>query len=674
MARPTIPPVSQATRLRVCARAEEGAHAMTGMVPEDVYRLTGVADPRVSPDGARVAYPVWRIDGESNEYRGAIWISPVDGSSAPRQFTSGEKRDVDPRWSPDGSRLAFTSNRDGDHSQLYVIPTEGGEPERLTKLDESVSDPQWSPDGSRIAFVARVPDEAYKQKDDKRRPPRRFTRLKYKLEHVGWTGDRPQHLFVVPADGSAEPTQLTSGDFEDTNPVWSPDGKTIAFLSARHEDWDIEHVNDVYLVDAAGGEPRRLTKGGGSFEALSWAPDGTRLASFRYPGVFDDPRHQQTAVIDAQTGEVTMLTESLDRNCGGYPTFREPVWDGDDLVFAVEDRGNTHLYRVPADGSGKPELIVGGERTVTGCDVVNGRLVYSASDPVHLSELFSEGDEPLTRVGRDFESGRELVMAERFTATSADGTEVEAWIMKPAGFEPGRKYPALLNIHGGPFTQYGNRFFDEFQVYTGGGYVVVFSNPRGSSGYSEDWGRAIRGPSNGQGPGWGTVDYEDCMAVIREAVKRFDYVDGERLGVIGGSYGGFMTSWIVGHNDEFKAAVSERAVNQWVSMWGSSDFGWDFKGYMGTFLWEDLDAYVKMSPATYAQEMHTPLLILHSENDLRCPIEQAEQLFVTLRLMKREVEMVRFPEESHELTRSGNPVHRVQRFEIVLDWFDRHLK
>ena len=245
--------------------------------------------------------------------------------------------------------------------------------------------------------------------------------------------------------------------------------------------------------------------------------------------------------------------------------------------------------------------------------------------------------------------------------------------MRPAGFKEGEKYPLLLNIHGGPFTQYGNKFFDEFQVYAGAGYAVVYSNPRGSSGYSEDWGRAIRGPVN-EGPGWGTVDYEDLMAVVDEAIKRFDFCDPDRVGVMGGSYGGYMTSWIVGHTDRFQAAISERAVNQWVSMWGSSDFGWDFRGYIGAFLFENLEAYVKMSPATYATNITTPLLILHSENDLRCPIEQGEQLFTTLRLLKREVEFVRFPSEGHELSRSGNPAHRVMRFQIVLDWLDRYLK
>ncbi len=653
---------------------------MNGMVPEDVFELTGVADPRLSPDGTTVAYVVGAVDAKDNDYRGSIWLTPADGSAEPRRFTAGVKHDADPRWSPDGSQLAFTSNREGKAMQLYVMPLAGGEPRRLTSLKEDVTQPEWSPDGSTIAFVARVPDAAYDEEDDKRRQPRRFTRLRYKLDSVGWTGDRRQHLFAVKTDGSGEPVQLTDGDFEDTGPAWSPDGATLAFVSARERDWDTEPVSDVYLVSAEGGEPRRLTQGGGSVDGSSWSADGARLAVQRYPGVFDDPKHTQIGIVDAEDGVIELLTTALDRNCGTYPQLREPLWDEGDILFALEDHGNTHLYRVAADGTRAPELVVGGERTVTGFDVAGGRLVYSADEPTRLSELFAAEARPapaverrLTNVGDAFAAGRELAAAERFTATSADGSEVDAWVMKPIGYEAGKKYPTLLNIHGGPFGQYGNTFFDEFQVYCAAGYVVVFSNPRGSSGSTEEWARAIRGPG-AAGPGWGSVDFEDCMAVTEEAVRRYDFVDGEQLGVIGGSYGGYMTSWIVGHTDRFKAAVSERAVNQLVSEWGSSDLGWDFKGYFGKFVFEDVEAYLSISPATYAERIDTPLLILHSEKDLRCAVEQGEHLFVTLRLLKRPVEFVRFPEESHELTRSGSPAHRVQRFQIVLEWFDRYLK
>ena len=301
---------------------------MTGMVPEDVYELTGVADPRLSPDGTTVAYVVGAVDKDANEYKAAIWLAAADGSAPPRRFTTGEKADGDPRWSPDGAQLAFTSNRSDKASQLYVMPVAGGEPRKLTSLKEDVTQAAWSPDGTRLAFTARVRDEAYEEEDDKKRRPRRLTRLQYKLDSVGWTADRPQHLFVVPADGSSEPVQLTDGDYEDHSPSWSPDGKTIAFVSARHPDWDLEMVNDVYLVDAAGGEPRRLTQGGGTVGSLSWAPDGSRLAVERYAGVFDDPKHSKIALVDVASGEFTVLTGGLDLNCTTYPGMREPLWDG----------------------------------------------------------------------------------------------------------------------------------------------------------------------------------------------------------------------------------------------------------------------------------------------------------------------------------------------------------
>jgi len=644
------------------------------MRPEDVYRLTGVSDPRLRPGGEEVAYVVWAIDEDENEYRQSIWLARTDGSEPPRRLTSGTN-DAQPRWSPDGQQLAFVSKRGEDdkaHRQLYVLPLSGGEPECLTDLKEDVGEPAWSPDGTRIVFSARVPDEAYEEEDEKKRAPRRFTRLQFKLDSVGWTGDRRRHLYVVPADGSAEATQITDGDFEDSNPAWTPDGKSIAFASARGEDWDIELLYDIYIVPAEGGEPKRLTLGDTEHYAPSYSPDGRLLAVKWSPGGFDFPRHRQIAVLDAETGENRqVLTASLDRTCDPYPEIREPIWDGDSIVFAIEDRGNVHVYRVAAAG-GEPELLTGGEIVLTGYDMRDGQIVRTGSTAPNLTELFA-GDKQLTEVGKEFATGCELIAPERFTAVSKDGAEVEAWIARPAGFEEGKRYPLLLNIHGGPFTQYGNGFFDETQVYAGGGYAVVYSNPRGSSGYSEDWGRAIMGPGE-LGPGWGTVDYEDLLAVVDTALERYDFCDPERLGVLGGSYGGYMTSWIVSHTNRFKAACSERAVNNLVSMYGSSDIGWVFKGYHGAFVHDDVETYLQLSPWTYAKQIETPLLILHSEEDLRCDIEQAEQLFTTLRLLKRDVELVRFPAESHELTRSGNPRHRVQRFELVLEWFDRYLK
>ena len=642
------------------------------MVPDDVYGLSGASDPRLDPSGSTVAFGVWTIDRDANEYRSNIWLAPVDGSEPPRRFTTGERRDTTPRWSPDGSRLAFTSSRkEKEPAQLYVIPVGGGEPTRLTELKEDVGEPVWSPDGMQIVFAARARDEAYEEEDGRKRRPRRIDRLHYKLDNEGWTVDRRTQLFVVPVDGSAEPRRITDGDYENSAPAWSPDGSRIAFVSARREDWDTALVEDIFLVDPAGGDAEQLTPGDASHARPVWSPDGRTLAFEYTPGPFDWPRHTQIAVLDVETREPRVLTEALDRNCAPYPTIRELGWDGDRIVFGVEDHGNVHVYAVAADGSTPPELLVGGERVVRGFDAKGDAVVHVSTTPTTFPELYV-GERRVTDLTDAFEP--ELVEPERFTATSADGTEVEAWLVRPHAFDESGRYPVVLNIHGGPFTQYGNNLFDEFQVQAGAGYAVVYANPRGSSGYSEEWGRAIRGPIGDIGPGWGTVDYEDLMAVTDEALKRFEFLDPERTAVMGGSYGGYMTSWIVGHTNRFTTAISERAVNNLFTAAGSSDFFWAFIGMFGGDPWSHTDAYLKHSPSTYAADIETPLLIMHSENDLRCNVEQAEHLFVRMRLLGKEVELVRFTDESHELSRSGSPIHRVTRFELILDWLGRYLR
>jgi len=644
------------------------------MTPEDVYALTGVGDPRISPDGTRIAYQVAWIDQEKNEYRGAVWVAPFDDPGAGIQFTSGEKRDGAARWSPDGGWLAFVSSRGAEKTppQLYVMPAAGGEARKLTDGKEGVESYSWSPDSSRIAFARRVRHAAYDEEEDGKREPRRFTRLFYKLDSVGWLGDRRKHVFVVEVEGGAEARQITEGDFEDDDPVFTPDGQKVVFASLRGDDWDREMITRLYEVSVDGGEPRQLTDDDGSYGSLAFSPDGTKLAYRFEPEDGTYPRHTQVGVMDADYSNPRLLTTSLDLQCGPYPLLREPAWDDDRIYFGAEDRGNVHIYSVPGDGSAEPELVVGGEQLIGLFDLHDGKVAYTATTHMQPMELFV-AEQRATDVTKGFTEGRALGEPERFVAKNGD-VEIDAWIVKPADFEQGKRYPMLLNIHGGPFAQYTSGFFDEVQVYAGGGYVVVWANPRGGSGRSEEWGRAIRGPFDGDGPGWGSVDYDDLMAVVDTALEQYDFIDPERMGVLGGSYGGFMTSWIVGHTNRFKAALSERAVNNMVSAFGSSDIFWVFERQFGAPMWEETQGWLDMSPTTYAKQIETPLLIMHSENDLRCNIEQGEHLFVLLRLMGKETEMVRFPAESHELSRAGSPRHRVLRFEAILEWFDRYLK
>ncbi|MCU1428149.1 MAG: peptidase prolyl oligopeptidase active site domain protein [Actinomycetia bacterium] len=660
---------------------------MLGLRPDDVELLVSAADPRLSPDGTRVAFSVDRPDLEHNRYQTRTWVAPADGSTAAAPQTPEDVNASVARWSPDGALLAYCArpvDDDDAETELRVMPAGGGDHRVVTTSREPIRELEWSPDGSRLAFVARDPDpERYgppgEQRKEKDMPPRRIERLFTRLDSVGWTSDRPARVFVVAAAGANEgPVAITAGPFDASGVTWSPDGARVAFASARHDTADLDWAVDLFVADSTTGALQQLTETGSDYMLPSFAPDGTRLACVLAPTPLEGPWHGRIAIVAGAGGEPTVLTAELDRNCAPYPAVRAPVWDGDALLFLIEDRGFVHLWRVDAGGAGKLEPVLAGARTIAGFDVAGETLAFVALSATSLPEVYVRAHGEELRL-TDFTSAlaehdRQVAAPERFTATAPDGSEIDCWIMEP-DHAPGTRAPVLLNIHGGPFTQYGERVFDEFQFEVGAGFGVLFCNPRGSSGYDEAWGRAIRWPECAidAGSGWGGVDYDDVMACVDEALRRYDWIDADRLGVMGGSYGGYMTSWIIGHTDRFAAAVSERSCNNLLTLEHGSDVAGAFVSYVGVRHIDDPAAYLRQSPISYVREMRTPLLIVHSENDLRCPVNQAEELFVALRLLDRTPEFVRFPGESHELSRGGAPKHRVQRAELILDFMDRHL-
>ena len=642
------------------------------MTPADITRIRWVSDPQISPDARQVAFVVTTLSEERDEYLSNIWIAPTAGGE-PRRFTTGAGRDTAPRWSPDGAWLAFLAAREPKAKpQLCVMPAAGGEPFCITGLPHGVSAATWAPDSSRLAFVSRV-GPAPAEGPEKSKPARIITTVRYRFNGEGFIHDRPPHIFAIDRAGGAA-RQLTDGDAIDGEPAWAPDGRSVVFTSARHADRDHEDVRDLWVISANGGEPRRLTDGGALATGPAFSPDGRTLAYAARlgPNAFAD--HHRLFALPVEGGKPRELSLGLDRSLvaigDAWVTWSA---DGQWLLFAIEDSGRLVVNRVRATRDDAPIAVVAGERVVSGLSVArDGTVAFASSAATAPAEVCvvamdGSGERQLTDLNRAWREEVALSVPERFRYERA-GAAIDGWVMRPYGAQPGRRYPVLLNVHGGPHAQYGVGFFDEFQVLAGAGYAVLFTNPRGSRGYGEDFARAVVGD-------WGGVDAADVMTGLDEALRRFAFLDGERLGVLGGSYGGFMTSWIVGHSGRFRAACSERAVNDQRTMFGTSDIGHLFNvtELGGVKPWEDPARYAERSPVTYAPRITTPLLIIHSEEDYRCPIEQAEQLFVALKKLGRETMFVRFPGENHELSRSGTPRHRLERFRIILDWFARYL-
>lgn len=662
------------------------------MKPEQLPLLNSVSAPAIHPDGTKAVVSVTRPDFDADTYVGQLWSVPLDNAKYPRRITRGF-RDTAPSFSPDGLVLAFLRSDPGGKPQLFVVESAGGEPQRITNQAAGVDSFVWAPDSHRIAFLARVPERGrYGTVDDVApgaEDARLITANQYMMNGVGYTADQRQQLFVVevpelggepavlPRGRAAheQPTlelpglpaalQLTFGDADHTSPAFSADGGRLYFVAALHEGHDDDLVTSVYRVDAAGGEPVVVEPANRTPQTVTDvrpSADGKWL--FYIAQELGDTgrdfvaRNSVLYVMPSAGGEAVALTDVEHLDVSGP---LEP--SGPDRVLVLNTAlGSVELLEVIANGDITP--LVHGARVVIGASVAaNGEIAVSLSDASTAGDVatLERGElRLLTDFSGALRNNSTVIEPLDFVAESSDGHAVHGWLVIPEGPGP---HPVLLNIHGGPFAQYTGALFDEAQVYAAAGYAVVMCNPRGSSGYGQEHGRAIKG-------GMGTLDMQDVMAFLDAALASRKSLDPGNVGIMGGSYGGYLTAWIIAHHHRFKAAIVERGFLDPVSFAGSSDIGWFFgREYTGG----SMEQMLAQSPMAFIADVQTPTLVVHSENDLRCPIEQGQRYYAQLKAQGVETALLVFPGEDHELSRSGTPHHRRQRFEHILSWWAKYL-
>jgi len=643
----------------------------------DLAKIRVISSPRISPDGGRAVFVHTTMDFEEDEYMGDIWLADLETCEA-RQFTAGRRKDGNPRWSPDGGRILFTSKppaEEGEEKkkpQLYVIDVDGGEARRLTDLEKGVEAPRWSPDGKSILFISEVERVDRGESDVKV-----IDRLSYKFNGRGFFENHRKHVFTVPAKGG-KTRQVTKGEYDAANAEWMSDGKSIVFVSNLEPDAD--HVRRYYLykVDAKGGDPVQLTETLMSISGVSPHPDEPLIAFTGHDYSRGSGTNSDVWTL-APGGEPVNLTSGFDQDLGTKLSCdvrvtspgTMPAWSGEHLYFTSTYEGDSCLYRVHRDGGDVEKVLGGTDHSVESFTVTDdGKVAYTVLDTTRPIELWTwDGDEStqVTDLNKGYVKKTELMPHEEFTFTSDAGHTVQGWLMKPPGLDASKKYPLVLHIHGGPRGAYGNSFFHEFQVLAAQGWAVMYINPWGSGGYSEEYQAELPGHYFEQ-------DYDDLMEAVDVVMAGNPWVDPDRLGVTGGSYGGVMTNWIITHTDRFAAAVTLRSITNWVTFFGCSDIGWTFgKTELGGVPWEMEEVFMEKSPIRHVANVKTPTLIIHSEEDYRCPMEQAEQLFTALKVLGVDTEFIRFPGESHELSRGGKPKHRRERLEHIVRWFKKYL-
>jgi len=656
------------------------AFANRGVTAEDYFAFHFPSDAHISPDGKQVAYVVTVIDQQRNRRVSSIWLVDTDGRSAPRRLTAEGVNSNAPRWSPDGTELAFLSTRnpgagesagvgagaEAPRPQICILHMDGGEAQVVSHLKNGVNAYQWSPDGKRFVAVSRLGPSDQIAPSARKSDVRHYKHISYKFNDTGWFDDKRSHLWVIEAAGGKD-KQVTSGeDWNDTDPQWSPDGSRIAFVSDRTgREYDDSHNKDVWVIYADGGALTKISDHNFDDDLPRWSPDGKqilfagRTARRQFPKLYLAPSTGGSAS--------KLIADDFDL----IPTNLH--WAGaNEVRFETGVKGTEHVFRVDLSAR-KAVPVTSGERSVRGFDInqKTGVMTYIGNDFEHMDDLYASaldgsGERQLTHVNAKLWSELELAKVERIPYKSTDGWAIDGFLVKPVGWQPGKKYPMVLSVHGGPAGQYGVDWYHEFQVYAGKGWAVFFCNPRGSTGYGQKFERGIVN-------NWGGMDYQDVMAGVDAALKQNPWIDQDRLGVTGGSYGGFMTNWILGHTNRFKAAVTLRSVSNFISDDGTRDGAYGHEDDFDGFLFDDFDQYWSASPLKYARNVKTPTLVLHSDNDYRVPIEQGEQWFRALRHYGVNAEFVIFPRENHNLTRTGEPKHLVESLNWQAYWFDRFL-
>ncbi|MDQ5851232.1 MAG: S9 family peptidase, partial [Chloroflexota bacterium] len=637
--------------------------------PESLFELCWVSDPQIAPDGTRVAYVEhWVEEGEKDGkrvplYRTALFLSEGPDKDPRRLTRSVNADDWMPRWSPDGRAIAFLSTREGNKAQLFVLDLDGGEARPVTRtaeLSEGVKQFDWHPGGVAFCFVSTGHKTDEERKADEERDERVYEgRLPFKFDGVGLFEHRRAQLWAVERDGSGL-RQLTWCEQDVQGGWWSPRGGEIAFISTARPEHERQYVKDLFVVGVEGGEPRLLTRSEGPVASPVWDPDGKGLLYLGHNRRLGNATNVGVWHVGLDGGESRCLSDTFDRSVGcsivsdthaGLHSDR-PVWDGDSIIFLATDHGRCGLYRVDGNGGPVTQLNTSG-MSVIGFTAAAGTIAFSGESNARMAEVFTmtcdgHGITRRSHAADHLFSRYDVCLPSHLEFQGADGWALEGWVLKPRGWEQGRTYPLILYIHGGPHWDYGNSFFHEFQVLAAHGYGVLYFNPRGSRSYGEAFTAAVRRH-------FGEQDWEDLLCAA-DLAAGWDWVDAERMCIVGGSYGGYLTNWAITHTHRFAAACTQRSISNWVSFIGTSDIGPEFGGdELGVMPWEDEELLMAKSPLRYVKNVRTPTLILHQEGDQRCPIEQGEQLYTALVCLGVPTKFVRFPGESHGMSRHGQP-------------------